>query len=216
MTLETRKKQRIRNPSQTRTKLLQATVDLVADKGHHALSLKEAARRANLSRGVAYQHFRDRDHLLSEAKRWISNRLAEGVKRIADTTLEERVLYGAKLVLNNPEAAKLLIADALAGRDLGTNHPLFKLVLKTLKGLKASGVAREDIDPEVLTYITLSSNAAILMLGQARRGRSADVTAERFAKEWIGLLRGGMFSKHAQRDRLEQKRTQSKANSRGR
>jgi AcrR family transcriptional regulator len=213
MTPQPRKKQRIRNPVQTRAKLLQATVDLVADKGHHALSLKEAARRANLSRGVAYQHFKDRDHLLREAKRWISNRLADGVRHIHDAPLEERVIYGAKLVLNNPEVAKLLIADALAGRDLRTNHPLFKLVLKTLKGFKASGVAREDIDPEVLTYIMLASNAAILMLGHTRKRGGADITAERFAKEWVGLLREGMYSKRARRRRFGQRRAPSKTNS---
>ena len=210
MTPRTVKKQRIRNPTQTRAKLLQATVDLVADKGHHALSLKEAALRANLSRGVAYQHFKDRDHLLREAKSWVSNRLAEGVRHIDDVPLEERVIYGAKLVLNNPEAAKLLLADALAGRDLRTNHPLFKLVLKTLKDFKASGVARKDIDPEVLTYIMIASNAAALMLGQVRKAADPNVTAERFAKEWVGLLRDGMYSNRGRRSQSGARRASKK------
>src|SRR3546814_8466211 len=39
-------KTRTRNPEQTRAKLLQATIDLLADKGADALSLKEAARIA--------------------------------------------------------------------------------------------------------------------------------------------------------------------------
>ena len=69
MTKEPRKKQRIRNPVQTRSRLLQVTVDLVADKGSDALSLKEAARRANLSRGVAYQHLFRKDARRSTAKR---------------------------------------------------------------------------------------------------------------------------------------------------
>src|SRR3546814_19457829 len=64
-------KTRTRKPEQTRAKLLQATIDLLADKGADALSLKEAARIAKVSRGVAYQHFQDRDHLLREAKAWL-------------------------------------------------------------------------------------------------------------------------------------------------
>jgi AcrR family transcriptional regulator len=40
------KKKRTRNPIETRAKLLQATIDLVTEKGPEALSLKEAARRA--------------------------------------------------------------------------------------------------------------------------------------------------------------------------
>lgn len=189
------KKPRIRDPLRTRTKLLQATVDLVAAKGPHALSLKEVARRANLSRGVAYQHFKHRDDLLREAKRWIANRLADGVRELQEAPLEQRTLYGAKVVLNNPEATRLLFADAFAGKDLRKTHPLFKLVFKTIEDLKKEGVARADIDAEVLTYIMLASNAAILMLGQASKRRSVNAIAERFATEWTNFLRNGMFER---------------------
>ena len=116
MSTESRRKLRIRNPIQTRRKLLQAAVDLVAAKGPEALSLKEAAQKANLSRGVAYQHFKDRDHLLREARSWISNRLQDGVTRFNGASLHDRVIYTTKLVLDNPEASKLMIADALAGQ----------------------------------------------------------------------------------------------------
>jgi AcrR family transcriptional regulator len=199
MTKEPRKKQRIRNPVQTRSKLLQATVDLVADKGSDALSLKEAARRANLSRGVAYQHFKDRDHLLREAKSWIAARLADGVKQLDAAPMEERTRYGARLLLNNREAAKLLIADGMAGRDLGANHPLHKLVKKILKSFTASGAAREDIDLEVLTYIMLGINASILMLGEAYKCDDSDAIADRFSAEWTRILTGGIFRKDARR-----------------
>ncbi|HEY9546386.1 MAG TPA: TetR/AcrR family transcriptional regulator, partial [Solimonas sp.] len=82
-------KTRTRNPEQTRAKLLQATIDLLADKGADALSLKEAARIAKVSRGVAYQHFQDRDHLLREAKAWLSDRLIDslGGERSPESTL---------------------------------------------------------------------------------------------------------------------------------
>ena len=193
MTREPRKKQRIRNPTQTRAKLLQATVDLVADKGADTLSLKEAALRANLSRGVAYQHFKDRDHLLSEAKSWIAARLAEGLRQVGAVPMEERTRYGARVVLKNREAAKLLVADALAGRDLGASHPLYKLVRKTLKEFVASGAGRDDIDLEVLTYIMLGTSATILMLGEAVRGADNDTLADRFAAEWSRILAVGIF-----------------------
>ena len=195
MTRTPRNKQRVRNPIQTRTKLLQATVDLVAEKGSEALSLKEAASRANLSRGVAYQHFKGRGHLLREAKSWISNRLADGVRQLERVAapLEERIGYGAKLLLNNREAAKLLLADQIAGKGFGTDHPLHKLVRRMLKDFKARGEAREDIDLEVLTYIMFGINAAILMLGEAGSGDDSDVLAERFAREWGRILSDGIF-----------------------
>ena len=193
------RKKRVRNPLRTRTKLLQATVDLIAEKGADALSLKEAAIRANLSRGVAYQHFRDRDSLLREAKSWISHRLADGIQQLDAAPLEERIGYGAKLVLDNREAAKLWIADALSGKAISTHHPLYQLVLKMLRDFKASGNARDEIDLEVLTYIMLGTNAVILMLGHTRAGNDSDALAQRFAREWARILRDGIFknARHA-------------------
>jgi AcrR family transcriptional regulator len=214
MNREPRKKQRIRNPVQTRARLLQATVDLVADKGAEALSLKEAARRANLSRAVAYQHFKDRDHLLSEAKNWIAARLADAIKQVGAAPIEERTRDAARLVLQNREAAKLLIADALAGRDLGANHPLYKLVRKTLKEFVASGAGRGDIDLEVLTYIMLGTSATILMLGEALKSVGSDSLADRFAAEWSRILTSGIFVTDAQRKartRLRSRKSRNRA-----
>jgi AcrR family transcriptional regulator len=206
-------RKRIRNPVQTRAKLLQATVDLVADKGAEALSLKEAARRANLSRAVAYQHFKDRDHLLSEAKSWIAARLADAIKQVGAAPIEERTRDAARLVLQNREAAKLLIADALAGRDLGANHPLYKLVRKTLKEFVASGAGRGDIDLEVLTYIMLGTSATILMLGEALKGIGSDSLADRFAAEWSRILTSGIFvtAERKARARLRSRKSRNRA-----
>ena len=196
MPRETRKKVRVRNPIQTRAKLLQATIDLIADKGVDALSLKEAAKKANLSRGVAYQHFKDRDHLLREAKRWISNRLQDGVTQFVGASTHDRVISTTKLVLENLDASKLLIADALAGRDLDPDHPLYKLVVKMLKQLIASGKARADMDLEIMTYIMLGTIATTIMLGEQHKGGDLGALAERFTNEWRHMLRDGIFAKN--------------------
>ena len=189
------RKKRMRNPAQTRLKLLRATVGLVADKGRDALSLKEAARRAQVSRGVAYQHFRDRDHLLSEAKRWIVDQVTLGVRQTEGLPLKERVRHDARLILGNREAARVLIADALAGRDLLSDHPLYKLTRKLIKGLVANGTARKDIDVEMLTYIMLSVAAIILLVGASHKRMPKDELIERFATEWSALLERGIFTR---------------------
>lgn len=191
------KKPRVRNPEQTRAKLLQATIDLLAEKGPDALSLKEAARVADVSRGVAYQHFTDRDHLLSEAKSWMSDRLLESVIELSDATLEENVNHIAKLVLNNREAAGLLIADALSGKALDADHPLYKLVVKDLEGLKASGNARQDFDVDIMSFIMLGSIATLVMLSRTQGAIGTDVLAQRFTTDWTQILRHGLFAEDA-------------------
>lgn len=134
----TRKQARIRDLFATRAKLLQATIALLTEKSADALSLKEAARRANVSRGVAYLHFKDRDRLLNEAKSWIAERLQDAVQRFdPSASLYDGPLQTTKLVLDHPEASKLMMTAAMSGQDLDRRHPLYKLVVKMLKGAQS-------------------------------------------------------------------------------
>jgi AcrR family transcriptional regulator len=166
----------------------------MAEKGPDSLSLKEAARRANVSRGVAYLHFVDRDELMSKAKSWISDRLQEGVKRFdRGAPFHDRTVYTTKLVLEHPEASQLMIAAAMAGRDLDRQNPLYRLVVKMLKELRASGRVNHEVDTEILSYIMFGSIASTIMLGAHRKGDDVDKLAERFTYEWGRILREGIF-----------------------
>ncbi|WP_428310623.1 TetR/AcrR family transcriptional regulator [Hydrocarboniphaga sp.] len=186
-------KPRSRNPVQTRARLLQATIDLVAEKGADALSLKEAARVAKVSRGVAYQHFDDRDHLLREAKAWLSERLSESLHGELDpATMEDRVYGVARQVMNNREASRLLIADAMAGKDLQKDHPLYRLLLDSLERFRTSGNARQDMDLEILSSILVGVVASIIMLSY-QDNSDVDKMARRFTAEWTRILRHGIF-----------------------
>jgi AcrR family transcriptional regulator len=188
-------KKRTRNPVETRAKLLQATIELVSEKGAEALSLKEAANRANVSRGVAYLHFEDREQLLLEAKTWISEGLQTAVLQFREnTSLHDRTFHTTKLVLTHPEASKLLITAAMAGTDLDREHPLYKLVANLLRELKASGRARADVDVEIMTYIMFGSIAATVILGAQRKGDDLDWLSERFANEWDRVMEKGIFA----------------------
>jgi AcrR family transcriptional regulator len=209
-----KKKVRIRNPVATRAKLLQATMELVSEKGVAALSLKEAAIRANVSRGVAYLHFDDRDQLLEEAKKWISEGLQNGVKLLKDAPLHDRTFHTTKLVLSHPEASKQMITDAMSGKDLHHQHPLYKLVLKMIKELKDSGRGRANIDTEILTYIMFGSIASTIMLGAQRKGEDVDKLAERFANEWNHILQEGMLSRPARSGAKSSKATRKRRESR--
>jgi AcrR family transcriptional regulator len=188
------KKKRIRNPVVTREKLLQATIDLVSEKGAAALSLKDAAELAGVSRGVAYLHFADRDQLLHEAKNWMSDRLQEGVQSFdRGASFHDRTVYTTKIVLEHPEASRLMINAAMAGKGLDRLHPLYKRVVKMIKELSASGRARSDIDPEIMTYIMFGSIASTVMLGAHNQEEDVNELAERFTKEWGRILRDGIY-----------------------
>jgi AcrR family transcriptional regulator len=201
------KKKRVRNPVETRARLLQATIELVTEKGAAALSLKEAAHRAKVSRGVAYLHFDDREQLLNEAKTWISEGLQDGVKRFeVGASLHDRTFYTTKLALTHPEASRLMLTAAMGGADLDRQHPLYKLVMNMLKGQKETGEVRADIDLEILTCIFFGSIAAKIMLGAQRKDDDIDVLAERFTTEWNRILQGGIFVPATRRNAEGRKR----------
>lgn len=187
------RKTHIRNPVQTRERLLQATVELLALKGPDALSIKEAAQLANVSRGVAYQHFADRDHLLREAKGWITERLLESVQYRSIASADDVMLQTARLVMQNRDAATLLIADAIAGRELSTDHPINRMVRQTLKQMQSTGEARADLDIEILSYIFLGMTSTLVMLSRLPDSDHEQL-AQRFTRELSNFIRHGIFS----------------------
>jgi AcrR family transcriptional regulator len=195
----------IRNPARTRAKLLQATIDLLATKGADALSLKEAARLADVSRAVAYKHFADRDHLLREARAWISGQLLEAARDIqpipGTEAVEKHVHRVASLVLNNREAARLLIGDALLGKALDARHPLYQMVVKDLEVFKASGLARRDFDVKILSYIMLGTISTLIMLSHLPHAGGSERLAKRFSVEWSSMLVKGLILERPRRAR---------------
>ncbi|ABS68300.1 transcriptional regulator, TetR family [Xanthobacter versatilis] len=60
-----------------REALMQATLDLIGEKGVAGVTFAEAARRAGVSAAAPYRHFRDRDELLAAVA-------AVGFERLAD------------------------------------------------------------------------------------------------------------------------------------
>lgn len=187
------RKAHIRNPEQTRARLLQATVELLATKGPDALSIKEAAQLANVSRGVAYQHFEDRDHLLSEAKGWITERLLESIQNSSVASADDVMLHVARLLMQNRDAATLLVSDAISGRELSPDHPINRMVRQTLKHMQTSGEARADLDIDMLAYIFLGMTSTLVMLSRLPDS-DPEQLAQRFTRELSNLIRHGIFA----------------------
>ncbi|MFP5306835.1 MAG: TetR/AcrR family transcriptional regulator [Gammaproteobacteria bacterium] len=192
MTSQPARKTRIRNPTQTRARLLQATVEIMAQKGADGLSIKEAARLAKVSRGVAYQHFEHREHLLREAKGWITERMLDSMQNMDPASADDLLLRMARLILQNRDAATLLISDAVAGRDLSLDHPITRLVRESLERLKRTGEARAGLDTDILAYIFLGMVSTLVMLSRLP-GTDAEELAQRFTREFSNFMLLGIY-----------------------
>lgn len=62
-----------------REALMQATLDLIVEKGIAGVTFAEAARRAGVSAAAPYRHFRDRDELLAAVATAGFDRLADAL-----------------------------------------------------------------------------------------------------------------------------------------
>jgi len=69
-----------------REALIDASLELIAESGPQALTLREAARRAGVSHNAPYRHFEDKDALLAAIA-------AEGFDRLTET-MEKRISTG--------------------------------------------------------------------------------------------------------------------------
>jgi AcrR family transcriptional regulator len=198
----TPKKKRIRNPELTREKLLQTAITIMANNGEQALSLTDVVKKSGISRSAAYLHFSDREHLLTEAKNWIKQRLQHAVDTFDDSTpLYDRILLTSKLVLQNPDAAKIMLMDSLTADDPGLIDPLYQAVQRKMQHSLDRGEVNTRLDPEISSFIHLGSLYSTLLLARHHHGELVDVDelAHRYTTEWCQYLQGAFFEANSVR-----------------
>ena len=103
-----------------------------------------------------------------------------------------------------------LVTDAMAGRAR-SDHPLFKLAVRTLDEFKDSPIAPKGIDVDILSYIMLGSLASMVMLSRSSKGGDTQALVQRYTDEWTRILRGGLFAKADPPPAPKKKRTSVKS-----
>ena len=98
-----------------REALVEAALELVADKGPAGLSITEAARRAGVSPAAPYRHFRDADALLAE----VASRGFEQFTLALSTAWNE----------GRPDPITAFTALGRAYLDFARRHPAFYAVM---------------------------------------------------------------------------------------
>lgn len=137
--------------AQTRERILDATMHVMADRGLAGLSLEDVAQAADVSRQTVYRHFGNRDQLVSAAilreEEAFIEQIVEATRDLAD--LEEALAASIRVVLT-------------AARD----HPLLDRLLAT--------------EPEALLPFMTTGRGPVLpaarpVLAGVLRGRLPDV-----------------------------------------
>jgi AcrR family transcriptional regulator len=197
--MATSKRQRRNNtdPDATRMEILQAALEVLAKDGPESLSVAEVARRAGVNRGTAYQHFPTREDLAHATASWVSERMYQEFYGDLEQLSEANEVYPADLALerlsdfamNNPELSRAWLFDVMSTQGNVTDK-FWKKYVEELGEFAQSGYGREDIDVEVLAFITLSSALLwpIWVGAHAKSAKARDKMQQRFVDEMMRLV----------------------------
>lgn len=121
-----------RDGAGTRAAVLEATVELLAERGYAGTSTRMAAERAGVSLGALQHHFRSKAELSVEAMRAVTRRLAdEFVASIPEQDSEmdrfAEALDRLYVVFRGPTFAAAVELQLAARTDGELRHPIRKL-----------------------------------------------------------------------------------------
>lgn len=129
-----------RRVSRTRRQLRQALMELILERGYHAVTIEDITERADLGRTTFYLHFHDKEELLVESLEEIAEELKIQVEQTASFQAEE----GSERI--NPVSAVFRQVDA--------NRDLYRIILQGEGGTKAARRIRDIIEEAATEFFS--------------------------------------------------------------
>lgn len=156
------------SPSDTRSQLLEAAIEVFLEKGYGSTRVQDIAQRAGYTAGALYVHFSGRAALLNEALSIEGNIILNDLIERLDTgeaPTATQFLSFAALGSGETSRFDLLLVEALAvaarepGARLALDDALDKLttlVDNKITDAKKAGTISTDVNEEVLRHLALT------------------------------------------------------------
>ncbi|WP_431971171.1 TetR/AcrR family transcriptional regulator [Nocardia sp. bgisy134] len=157
----------------TRQRLLEATIDCLAEMGWAAATVAVVAERAGVSRGAAQHHFPTREDLITGALEYMFD------TRMDQAKTEARTIAGVAEGVGRTEAV-------VAGLVESYTSPLFKAALQVWTHAAADPVLRERIVPLEAKFGRVAHRRAVEALGVD----DSDPVAHHLVQATLDLARG--------------------------
>lgn len=194
------KRRRPRDPVATRAAILDAACTLLARTGPEGVSLSEVALLAGVNRGTAYQHFADREQLISAATDYVSQQMFRAVfgdpatlgerkiEEIDIVDVAERLAYFA---MENPDLCRSWFLQVLSLPD-PAQDPFWREYAGSIHRFAQTEYAEPGIDVAVWSVICLAGSFLWPVWARAHSHDKQErkALAQRFSRE---MLRVSMF-----------------------
>jgi AcrR family transcriptional regulator len=167
----------------TRGKLVRVARDLFARRGYSGVGTEEIVRRAKVTRGALYHHFRDKRDLFRAVHEQVERDLVESIARDISGIEDARELLAAGVrsfldACTDPALAQIALLDAPSvlgweeWREIDARYGL-GLVRGGLQAGMEQGVVRRQ-DPEPLAHLLLAAlGEAALLIANADDPKAA-------------------------------------------
>lgn len=170
-----------------RREILQAARQVFAERGLHAATLDEIARRSEFAKGTLYCYFKNKDDLFLSMLIEEITGLCRDLKKVAaleippPKRLEEMVRTMLRLFEDNVDLMKLmvrerpgLIAESRHGRVEKRLRPLFQELVEIVAGMVEEGVRqgffrKVDIKRTAIVFFNLVHGSAMNSLWNRQR-----------------------------------------------
>jgi AcrR family transcriptional regulator len=157
----------------TRQRLLEATIEALAEMGWAAATVAVVAERAGVSRGAAQHHFPTREDLITAALEYMFD------TRMTQATAEATTLHGIAEGVTRTEAVVARLVESYT-------TPLFKAALQVWTHAAADPALRERIVPLEAHFGRVSHRMAVTALGVD----DSDPVAHHLVQATLDLARG--------------------------
>ncbi|AQA22684.1 bacterial regulatory, tetR family protein [Rhodococcus sp. MTM3W5.2] len=154
----------------TRQRLLEATIDCLADQGWAATTVGVVAKRAGVSRGAAQHHFPTREDLITAALEFMFDSRMEAARLEAT---------GLPAGPGRTEAIVTRLVEYYTGT-------LFKAALQVWTAAASDAALRERVLPLEEKFGRVAHRTAVAMLGV----EDGDLIAHRWVQLTLDLARG--------------------------
>ncbi len=186
--------------AETERRVLDAAVELIAQRGSRAVTLAEVGQAAGYSRGIVHAHFGSREQLLAavvrEAQRFDVpevdgsglERLAALVRAYLANVGPRRPAIGAFLLM----WAESLASDPVLGPLFAERDRSFRADLAAVvrEGI-ADGSVRADVDPDAVAVLLLG---ALRGIGMQQAGADGPVAGPAMVEQTVAVLVNGLGS----------------------
>jgi AcrR family transcriptional regulator len=178
---------RHRSYTESHEEIIDAAMRLISEQGVGALSMSAVAQRLGIDRTTLYYHFKDRAALVAETRAQSSARLIKAFT--FEGTIEERIDYTTRYVLENPELTKLWIDDFIAVGDIRDNIPQWDALIEGFRDLH--GGDEDPADPEIY-FVNVLTSAVIgprVFKNKVCPDADIDTIVHRFRLERMRMIR---------------------------